>query len=212
MSSRKFKFNTEISSPKLAYWFFFFSSAILFLCCGHNSDVSVKNISVIDLPFLRKPFITVSQLGHARYYHRDPQNHLSGVLLPGIVFFPGITAALLSEVFVCTLSYLCIIFSLSCLHPACQVIQVSPSVILHFIIYHLTSSFLVLKNCCVCDLFFFFLILTLKIDIQLYSICCRTLLVILSWTAFPIYICFLRPMSYPMFCPFNKHRIDFGLF
>lgn len=85
MSSRKFKFNTEISTPKLAFRFlllhsssfilsfFFFSSAILFLCCGHNSDVAVKNISVLDLPFFRKTFITVSQLGHARYYHRDPQ-------------------------------------------------------------------------------------------------------------------------------------------
>lgn len=54
--------------------------------------------------------------------------------------------------------------------------------------------------------------LTLKIDIQPASICCRTLLEIMSWTVFPIYIYFLRPMSYPMFCPFNKHCIDFGLF
>lgn len=131
-SSRKFKFNTEISTPKLAFWFFFFSLTLLFLCSGHNSDVPVKNISVLDLPFLRKPFITVSQLGHARYYHKDPQN-LSGELLPGIVFFPGRTAALFSEVFVCILSCLYIIFSLSCLHPACQVIQVSPSVILHYL-------------------------------------------------------------------------------
>lgn len=133
LSSRRFKFNTEISTPKLAFWFSFFSSAILFLCCGRNSDVSVKNISVV--PFVRKPFITVSQLGHARYYHKDPQN-LLGELLSGIVLFPGGTAALFSEVFVCTLSCLYIIFPLSCLHPACQVIQVSPSVILHFITSH----------------------------------------------------------------------------
>lgn len=143
MSFRRFKCSTETSTPELALWFFSFGSAALFLCCGHNSDVSVKSISVLDLPFLRKPFVTESQLGHARYYHKDPQN-LSGELLPGIVFFPGRTAALFSEVFVCTLSCVSIIFSLSCLHPACQVIRVCPSVILHFIVYHLTLSFLLL--------------------------------------------------------------------
>lgn len=150
MSSRKFKLITEISTPKLAFWFFFFSSAILFLCCGHNSDVPVKIFQFLIFPFWGS---LLSQYQNARCYHKDPQN-LSGELLPGIVFFPGRTAALFSEVFVCTLSCLCIIFSLSCLHPACQVIQVSLSVILHFIIYHLTLSFLVLKKCCVCDIFF----------------------------------------------------------
>lgn len=51
--------------------------------------------------------------------------------------------------------------------------------------------------------------LTWKIDIQCYSTCYRALLEILIWEVIPIHICFLRLKTYPMFCLFNKHCIDF---
>lgn len=157
LSSRRFKFNTEISTPKLAFWFSFFSSAILFLCCGRNSDVSVKNISV--LPFVRKPFITVSQLGHARYYHKDPPKSLRRATFRNsfvsrrnscIVFWS------ICLYFILIIHYLFFILfapslpsdpGLSICHPP-----------LHYFSLLLTLSFLVLKKCYICVVFVFFLI------------------------------------------------------